>query len=236
MENNLDLSHVTEARFLRNKDLISQASLSGKVTVIGAGGIGSALIQLLAIMGWKDVTVWDDDTLAPHNLSTTTYQPKYLGKDKSLVAFETFREFSDKSQKIFRKSMRWYPQDPISPRVFLGPDNMETRLQVYKDWVKLPNREFLIDIRMGALGMEIITVTKKDDNYMDTWKDGNEIEDEVCTMKHTIFTANIVAGFGINQAFCFLQNIPYYSYINISLAPLFITNEGLTVSKINLKR
>ena len=189
MINKLDLDHVTEARFLRNKDLISQESLEGKVTIIGAGGIGSALIQLLAIMGWKDVAIWDDDELSAHNLSTTTYQPKYLGKDKSLVAFETFNEFSDKSQKIQRHPMRWFSQDPVSNRVFLGPDNMETRMEVYKDWVKQPNREFLIDMRMGALGMEIITVTKKDDNYMDTWVSSNDIEDEICTAKHTIFTA-----------------------------------------------
>ena len=63
MINKLDLDHVTEARFLRNKDLISQESLEGKVTIIGAGGIGSALIQLLAIMGWKDVAIWDADEL-----------------------------------------------------------------------------------------------------------------------------------------------------------------------------
>ena len=230
------INHVTEARFLRNKDLISQATLEGRVTVIGAGGIGSALIQLLAIMGWKDVEVWDDDELAPHNLSTTTYRPKYLGKDKSLVALETFKDFSDKSQKINRKPMRWFSQDPLSDRVFLGPDNMESRVQVYEDWVKRPNREFLIDMRMGALGMEVVTVTKEDDNYMNTWRSSSDIEDEACTAKHTIFTANIVAGFGINQAFCYLQNIPYYSYINISLAPLNVTKEGFTISRTNLKR
>tara|TARA_R100000808_G_C2155173_1_gene166990 strand:+ start:3094 stop:3774 length:681 start_codon:yes stop_codon:yes gene_type:complete len=222
---------INSSRFLRNKDLIDQKNLKGKVTLIGAGGIGSALIQLLAIMGWKDVMVWDDDVLAPHNLSTTTYQPKYLGKDKSLVAMETFNSFSDKSQKINHKPFRWYSDSKISPRVFLGPDNMDTRKEVYEKWASLSNREFLIDMRMGALGMEIITATKESDNYMDTWMDGNSIKDEACTMKHTIFTANIVAGFGINQAFCVLQGIPYYSYINISLTPLICRKEGFTVSR-----
>ena len=39
-------------RFLRNKDLIDQAKLNS-ATVIGAGGIGSALIQGASIMGFK---------------------------------------------------------------------------------------------------------------------------------------------------------------------------------------
>jgi len=225
------VSKASSSRFLRNKDLIDQRNLKGKVTLIGAGGIGSALIQLLAIMGWKNILVWDDDVLAEHNLSTTTYRPKYLGKDKSLVACKTFDDFSDSSQMIKHKPFRWGPQDNISRRVFLGPDNMDTRKYVYEKWRSQEDREFLIDMRMGALGMEIITATKENDNYMSTWKDGESIQDEPCTMKHTIFTANIVAGFGINQAFCVLQGIPYYSYINISLTPLIVQKEGFTVSR-----
>ena len=47
-------------RYLRNKDLINQ-SLLDEVTIIGAGGIASALVTILAQMGFKKFHVWDDD-------------------------------------------------------------------------------------------------------------------------------------------------------------------------------
>ena len=47
---------MSNTRFLRNKDLIDQRQLD-TVAVVGAGGIGSAVIQLLAIMGFKDIYI-----------------------------------------------------------------------------------------------------------------------------------------------------------------------------------
>ena len=54
--------------FLRNKDLIDQTRLD-QATIIGAGGIGSALIQNAAIMGFNKLTIWDGDAIEEHNLS-----------------------------------------------------------------------------------------------------------------------------------------------------------------------
>ena len=49
-------------RFLRNKDLIPQRKLD-HIGIVGLGGIGSQLVPLLSIMGFKKITGWDHDTL-----------------------------------------------------------------------------------------------------------------------------------------------------------------------------
>lgn len=72
-------------RFLRNKDLIPQKVLN-KIGIVGLGGIGSQLVPLLSIMGFKQIIGWDNDLLEDHNLSTTMYPQTALGKTKSEIA------------------------------------------------------------------------------------------------------------------------------------------------------
>ena len=217
-------------RYLRNKDLIKQ-SLLDEVTIIGAGGIASALVTILAQMGFKRIHIWDDDKLEEHNLSTTAYPEGMLGNTKVACAGEMIYRYNDKTDvNLYVK--RWKPGDYLSNIVMLTPDNMETRLDVHMDWKRNDNRRALIDMRMGALTMEVISVEKDNDNFGKTWQASNKISDEACTAKHTIFTANIVAGLGASQLFNVLHNRSYWQYIRQSLAPLSFGRE-YPINKIN---
>ena len=86
-------------RFLRNKDIINQKNLN-EVTIIGAGGVGSALILSAAIMGFKKIHIWDFDTLEEHNLSTTMYPESYLGKPKTKAAKDMVKYFGCKTEIV----------------------------------------------------------------------------------------------------------------------------------------
>lgn len=217
-------------RYLRNKDLINQ-SLLNEVTIIGAGGIASALVTILAQMGFKKFHIWDDDKLEEHNLSTTAYPEEFLGLSKAECAMNMINKFN-KEADITTYITRWEPGYDLSNIVLLTPDNMETRLDVHMDWKRNDNRRALIDMRMGALTMEVISVDKDNDNFGKTWQPSNKISDEACTAKHTIFTANIVAGLGASQLFNVLHNRSYWQYIRQSLAPLSFGRE-YPINKIN---
>ena len=216
-------------RYLRNKDLINQ-SLLDEVTIIGAGGIASALVTILAQMGFKKFHIWDDDKLEEHNLSTTAYPEEFLGLSKAECAMQMIYKFN-KETEINTYMQRWEPGCPLSDIVLLTPDNMETRLDVHMDWKQNDNRRALIDMRMGALTMEVISVDKDNDNFAKTWQPSSKISDEACTAKHTIFTANVVAGLGASQLFNVLHNRSYWQYIRQSLAPLSFGRE-FPVNKI----
>ena len=216
-------------RFLRNKDLIPQSKLN-HLGLVGLGGIGSQLVPLLSIMGWKKITGWDHDILEEHNLSTTMYPQRALGKSKAEVAENISNLYSVKpgNNKFFQE---YYDEaSPTLPKMITCLDNMEGRLVAYNKWLEQSDRQFFIDLRMGAMAMEIITATKENDNYLDTWLPSHKISEEPCTMKHTIFTASIVGGFGVDQVFNVVAKRPYYSYIWIGLMPLKMRTENLIVT------
>tara|TARA_Y100001963_G_scaffold160257_1_gene269793 strand:+ start:4109 stop:4777 length:669 start_codon:yes stop_codon:yes gene_type:complete len=212
-------------RYLRNKDLIDQSRLD-EITVIGAGGIGSALLQNAAIMGFKKIIVWDPDMLEEHNLSTTSWPEGFLNMPK-VAATEIVLKRLNKKISVDKKPHYWENGFPLSNKVFLTPDNMEVRLKAYETWKKNPNREWLIDMRMGALGFEIITVTRESDYFMDSYVPSSEIADDPCTAKHTIFCGSLAASYGLSQAFNVLDNRLYYAYIWGSLGPVSLRREHL---------
>ena len=217
-----------QQRFLRNRALIKLSKL-GKITVIGAGGIGSSLIQSAAIMGFKRLDIWDYDVLESHNLSTTMYPQEYLNRPKAETAGKIAYSYGAES---IGYNEPWTPNRRLNKVVFMCPDNMETRLQVYETWHKDPNRELLVDMRMGALTMEIITVTPIVDHFLESYLPSNQIPDEECTAKHTIFCASVSSGFGLAQAFNALMERPYYAYIWASLSPISLRRKHLVKSII----
>tara|TARA_R100000742_G_C4273406_1_gene92956 strand:+ start:671 stop:1357 length:687 start_codon:yes stop_codon:yes gene_type:complete len=221
---------MADTRFLRNKDLIPQGKLD-KIGIVGLGGIGSQLVPLLSIMGFKKIIGWDFDTLEEHNLSTTMYPQNAMGTSKAEVAENISKLYAVKPGNMKFYNEYYKEESPTLPKMIVCADNMEVRLLAYNKWLEQDNRKMFLDLRMGAMAMEIVTVTKDDDNYMETWLPTHEISEEPCTMKHTIFTASIVGGFGVDQVFNVVAGKPYYQYIWIGLMPLQMRTENLIINK-----
>ena len=220
-------------RFLRNKALIDQKNLE-ELTIIGAGGVGSALILSAAIMGFKKIHVWDFDVLEEHNLSTTMYPSSYLGESKTEAAKAMVKYFGCETEII--EHDRFGYMDSLTPCTMMAPDNMEIRKIVYMNWIRVPGRKVLVDGRMGALSMDIHTVDALHDNYLSNWKPSRDIPDLPCTAKHTIFTANIIAGIMLSQVFNVLHQRSYYSYIWKSLAPYMTKEYGKVNPLIKMEK
>ena len=218
-------------RYSRNKDLINQKNLD-KIDIIGAGGIGSCLIPSIAIMGFKELRIWDDDSLEEHNLSTTMYPEKYLGEDKTIAAHNVVNSYNSTTSVAIMSN---WNNNKLYPKTMICVDNMETRIEAYHKWAENPKRKFFIDLRMGATGMNIVSATKTHDKYEESWYSSDSVPDDSCTAKHTIFTAEIVAGLGLNQVFNILENRAYYGYISVSLTPLVIKKKHLIIKENNAR-
>jgi molybdopterin/thiamine biosynthesis adenylyltransferase len=84
---------ITPWRYLRNIGTIGLDGqiklLQSSVAVVGAGGLGGTIIELLARQGIGHITVIDNDRFAEQNLNRQLMSTeKNLGKHKALVAAE----------------------------------------------------------------------------------------------------------------------------------------------------
>ena len=221
-------------RFLRNKDLIDQEKLTD-ITIIGAGGIGSFLLQSLTIMGWDDIIVWDSDDIAEHNLSSTAYPANMVGRPKIDGAGVLHSMYAGPEQSLTCYQRKWLPFEPAHPRTIVCTDDMESRKNVFEKWQQLPNKEFFIDGRMGATTVELATETNRvsEHTYMNEWIPTDSVPEAPCSMKHTVFGAQFIAAQIVSQVYNVVGNLAYYDYIHTSLSPNTVTFGNLIIPKID---
>ena len=206
-----------KTRFLRNKELIPLESLS-TIGVVGLGGIGSFLVQGLAMMGWHKVIGYDSDVIEDHNLSTTCYPLDESGNKKKDSAQGLFQRYSEEWQE-FVPLDNFEMDDNPEPKMIVCTDDMESRRMVYNKWKELSNPHFFIDMRMGATSVELVSVTASNDNYLDTWVPTHTIPPAPCSMKHTVFATNHIVSLGLSQIYNIVAGLAYYDYIWTSLNP-----------------
>lgn len=200
-------------RFSRNSTIIPAQKLD-RLGIYGLGGVGSVLVLEASIMGFPCIVGMDGDTYKLHNASTSTYPMVLTGLSKAACASEISDQYSDtEAQSATFTNVMWEPHMPIERAVLCAIDSMEVRKQMYEKWLELSDRLFFIDVRVGAFSHEVITVTKNYDTYMDKWQPDEDIEDELCTARHTIFTSFASSATVMSQVQKLLAGIPYYAYL-----------------------
>ena len=84
---------VTPLRYKRNQSTISPPSqlklLNSKVAIIGSGGLGGHIAEILTRIGIGELTIFDFDIFEEHNLNRQNFSNmQSLGKEKVLVVKE----------------------------------------------------------------------------------------------------------------------------------------------------
>lgn len=212
---------MLKTRFLRNKDIIPLPMLD-EITIIGLGGIGSFVAQYLTIMGFKNIIGYDNDIVEAHNLSSTAYPLDSVGDTKVEAMSLLHKQYSEDWQTFEGRKKEWTSSDTLGHYTIVCTDDMESRKMVYKKFKDLSNTRFLIDARMGATTVELVTTTKYDDSYVEHWVPTNSVPPAPCSMKHTLFATTTIASFVTSQVQNLIANNLYYDYIWCDLSPINI--------------
>ena len=177
----------------RQMDIIPLDSLKRKITVIGAGAIGSMTILALAKMGYEDITVYDFDKVDIENINSQFYRFKDIGKYKVIALQEIIKDFTNVDIKIINKK---YEGEKFTDIIICAVDNMATRKEIYK-----VNKEnflcnFLVDPRMA---IEFAYIQGFNPNVIDecnlyekTLHTDEDSVQERCTNKSTIYTSQLI--------------------------------------------
>ena len=134
-------------RFWRQLDLCPPDKLTFPITVIGARAIGSAAVVTLAKMGCSNITVYDADDLANHNVPNQMCLPEYVGFPKVDALAHLVEMLTGTQIKPVSSNYRGQRLEGI---VISAVDSMTARQMIWKS-VKLKKTVTLfIDARMGA--------------------------------------------------------------------------------------
>lgn len=191
------VDNLIPQHLLRQADSVPLDILKTKITIIGAGAIGSFTCLSLAKMGFQDIEIWDFDKVDTVNMSSQFYRLQDIGNTKADAIHHLVADFTGVGVKA--KNRRYEPGDRLEGIVICAVDSMKARRDIFETH-KLLAREvpFVIDPRMAIEDMALYTyvpVNFQDcERYEKTLHNDADAVQDRCTGKATMFTVNLIAG------------------------------------------
>lgn len=187
---------LTNEHLTRQLDILPLSSLKERITIIGAGAIGSFTTLALAKMGFTDLTVYDDDKIEIENMNCQFYRFSDIGKFKVEALKELVKDFTNVD--IHSETSR-YVEGTFPGVVISAVDNMAVRRTIWENHKALGvATKFIIDPRMGAETALLFTMNPMNDedisDYETTLYSDDDAVQERCTAKATMYTACMLSG------------------------------------------
>jgi molybdopterin-synthase adenylyltransferase len=183
-----------EDTLIRQMDLIPMEALGKRITIVGAGAVGSWVALSLVKMGFSNVTVWDHDKIDVENMNCQFYPVAEIGQPKVMALHRMIKMFTNID--ITPMEMKWDKSFELKDEIIIAAvDSMAVRKEIFES-CKHP--EIFIDPRMGAETMLLYTFNPNEpkdvEGYNASWYSDDDAKFEKCTAKSTIYCANILAG------------------------------------------
>jgi hypothetical protein len=181
-------------RFRRQLDLLPLDKLGVPITVIGAGAVGSFAILTLAKMGFRNLTVHDDDSVTESNISAQFYRLADLGQPKAAALADLVQSFEGID---IRAVPQRFDGGRLSGIVVGAVDSMASRRVVWNAVRFDPEVRLLICSRMGGMVSTVRAVRPCDPGdvrrYAATLHSDDEACQESCTGRSILFNVLSVA-------------------------------------------
>jgi molybdopterin/thiamine biosynthesis adenylyltransferase len=194
------------------------------LTLIGAGGIGSPTALALAKMGFPDLTIYDADTVEPHNLPNQLYPLAALGQSKAIsLAEECFRFSGTRPNAI---PDMFEGQAELEGIVISGVDSMEARRIIWSYVRHRPNIRGYVEARMGGQVGIVHVVNPTDERsiaaYEQTLYTDAEAAEEPCTERAIAFNVFALAGLISAQVKKVAKGEEYQARITVDLVNMIL--------------
>lgn len=175
--------------FLRQQDVVDQPRLATtKITVIGAGAIGSFVVLGLAKIGATVITVYDFDVVKEHNLSNQWYTPADIGHFKVQALARLVAQMTGAHIEGVPEA---FGSQGGSEVTICAVDSMDNRIQIWRDLH--PRPQLYVDARMGAEVGKLFCVGPFGSWYEDQLHPSAEAFRAPCTARATMYCASGLA-------------------------------------------
>lgn len=187
--------------YWRQLDVVTPEDLCRPITIVGAGGIGSPTALALAKMGCSRLTVYDPDTIEPHNLPNQFYRLEDAAKPKVAVLRELIREFAGVEIRAVQEAVT---QQRLEGLVVSGVDSMVSRRSIWEGGIRYRSGvELYIDARMGGEVSRIYSIHPADPDDVRAYElslhSDDQAAEDPCTAQAVIYNAFAIAGLIANQ-------------------------------------
>lgn len=205
----------------RHEQIFDAKNIS--VTLIGGGGIGALTALVLAKMGVARLTIYDGDLVGPENIATQWLRlsdvgiPKVTAIRKQIYDLAGEMNVVTKPYKVEGERVRDYI-------VISAVDSITSRQKIWPG----VQAGWYIDARMSAEIFHLHTINMEDPDQVSTYSRQlgrlreEDVPEEVCTAKATIYTAALAAAYIGNAVKSIIVNGDHPNFLAHNLPTQFL--------------
>ena len=210
---------MNERSLIRQSEVVFESTLDTCITVVGAGAIGSFTTLALSKMGFRHITVWDDDEVEEVNLNAQLYGLGDIGALKITALSGLCYQLCNQNVSILSRKFRWREEMLGDGIVISAVDSMSARREMWEHckecYGSIP---LMIDPRMAVEYARIFAMrpemTEDVTTYEKTLHSDDNAVQERCTAKATVYTALLISGLICKIIKDFLQGGNYYRIVD----------------------
>lgn len=118
-----------------------------RIHIVGCGSVGSTVAENLVRCGITKLTLWDFDTVEPHNLANQMFRQKDVGRAKVDALLDMLKEVNPEVEDdVVLKKDGWQGK-MMSGYIFLCVDNIELRKKIVEQHMDSPYVKAVFDFR-----------------------------------------------------------------------------------------
>lgn len=200
----------------RQLGIIDPALLDRKISIIGAGSIGSWATLALVKLGCTDITVFDFDSVEDVNVGSQIYTSRDIGKTKVEALKDKIQFLTDGNINIQNINVN---EDSIpliidSRIVILAVDAIEVRKTIFEALKSTSWPHMLLDGRMSGNVAEIYTVNMDNAESIQNYESSLFLPSEAsvveCSMRSVVYNVFVMGGFitDIVSRVCKSESVP----------------------------
>ena len=121
---------------------------AGRIHIIGCGAIGSTVAENLVRFGLTKITLYDFDTVEPHNIANQMFTEADIGKSKVEALADYLFNINPEIKNDLKIVPKGYTGQKLSGYIFLCVDNIDLRREIAKSCENNPYVKAMFDFRM----------------------------------------------------------------------------------------
>lgn len=133
----------------KSLDFFDPNARNDRIHIIGCGSVGANVAVQLVRSGLTKLTLWDFDTVDPHNLANQVFRQKDIGQPKTAALLDILKEINPEIVHDAVLQENGWNGQVLSGFVFLCADSMEVRRQVVDKHINSRYVTAMFDFRTG---------------------------------------------------------------------------------------
>jgi hypothetical protein len=169
---------------------------SRAVKLCGAGSVGSFVLLLLAMMGVRDIEMWDEDFVSSHNVPMGYFTIDDVGRKKVIVLRE--RMMRERGFEIMvHPEMYTGQKDFKNCSVISCVDTMAARALIWSKVKDNPSVDLFIDTRTAEAYVEVLAIVPTDERDIGRYEkllyNDEDAKRQMCGLHGIVYVSNRAA-------------------------------------------